>query len=431
MSTIPMEVHDGETVSIDHFYVFDNVAVFPVTVALKNFSKFVTKIKSTGYDIEHNHRIVFCAVNSDRLITLEIFDSLQVFGVAILNLQTKAVDYFVVNDNNRIVQTRILDVIAHKFTSDLYMDINVYNPNFDIDANFFAKYGFFDPVLKGNVVRLKYLRRVPTKVTLMQIRSIVGNALGMNMCILNIFIPRVVAATLSKCVQFMNEASGNLSIVKYVDGTDGPIAIIGLNSDNIREGEIGNVPLPEEYSPLVFHSHPDKVTREYKAFISWPSGQDMMVVVLYYLQNKDQLVHFVSSPEGLWTIHITSQFQKILKVLKTLNKIKCGESILEAIHNVFTKFEYGRTIDIDPIERHNIGSQYLSATKNYKLSNLFVDVPSLQMDCNTEIVEDAQLFDVSLIKWKKFTETSDEGVFLTFDYIPDPKGGLAPIIFPY
>lgn len=419
--------------TIDHFYVFDNVAVFPVTMALKSFNKFVIKIKSTGYNISQNHRVVFCAVNSDKLITAEVFDNLQIFGVAILNLQIRTIDYFVVNDNNRIVQTRILDVITHKFTTDLYLDINVYNPNFDIDANFFAKYGFFDPTLTGagNVVRLRYLKRVPTKVTLMQIRSIVGNALGLNLCVLNMFIPRVVAATLSKCVQFMNEASGNLSIVKYVDGTDGPIAIIGLNSDNIREGDVGNVPLPEEYSPLVFHSHPDKVTREYKAFISWPSGQDMMVVVLYYLQNKNQLVHFVSSPEGLWTIHITSQFQRILKALKTLNKIKCGESILDAIHNVFTKFEYGRTIDIDPIERHNVGSKYLSATKNYKLSNLFVDVPSLQTDCKTEIAEDAQLFDVSLIKWKKFTETADEGVFLTFDYIPDPEGGFTSIIWPY
>lgn len=418
--------------TIDHFYVFDNVAVFPVTIALKKFGKFVAKIKSMHYDIEHNHRVVFCAVNSDRLITLEIFDSLQIFGVAILNLQTNAVDYFFVNDNSRIIQTRILDVIVHKFTDDLYIDINVFNPNFDIDAAFFTKYGFFGPVLIGNnVVRLKYLRRVPTKVTLMQIRSVVGNALGTNLCILNIFVPKVVAATLSKCVQFMNEASGNLSIVKYVDGIDGPIAIIGLNSDNIHEGEVGSVYLPEQYSPLVFHSHPDKVTREYNSFISWPSGQDMMVVVSYYLQNKDQLVHFVSSPEGLWTIHITSQFQKILKILKTLNKVTCGTSIMEAIHSVFTKFEYGRSINIDPIERHNIGSQYLSATKNYKLSNLFTDVPSLQMDCKTEIVEDAQLFDVSLIKWKKFSETVDEGVLLTFDYIPDPDGGLPPFIFPY
>lgn len=209
------------------------------------------------------------------------------------------------------------------------------------------------------------------------------------------------------------------------------MALIGLNSDNIQSGDEGSVALPDKYSPFVFHTHPDHITREFKAFISWPSGQDMMVVTLSFLQFRDQLVHFVASPEGLWSIHITPEFQRLLVTLRTKNSYPCSQSILNAIHKVFTQFESPRLAkEIEAIDRYNIGGQYLSATKNYKLSNLVADVPQLRQDCNSEVSDDAQLFNVSLIKWKRFSETADEGVYLTFDYISDIPGGLSPFFFP-
>jgi hypothetical protein len=238
-----------------------------------------------------------------------------------------------------------------------------------------------------------------------------------------------VAVTLSKCLKEINEAAGNLSIVKYIlTGT----AVMGLNSDNIKSGDEGSVGLPEKYSPFVFHTHPDHITREFKTFISWPSGQDMMVVALSFLQFRDQLVHFVPSPEGLWSIHVTPEFQKLLVTLRSNNSFLCTQTILDAIHKVFTQFETPRSaLQIEAIDRYNVGGQYLAATKNYKLSNLFADVPQLNQDCKAEVSVDAQLFNVSLIKWKRFSETADEGVFLTFDYISDIAGGLSPFFFPF
>ena len=99
---------------------------------------------------------------------------------------------------------------------------------------------------------------------------------------------------------------------------------------------------------------------------------------------------------------------------------------------MFTNFENPRSAEaIDPIDRYNIGGQYLMTIKNYKLSNLFRDVPSLQENCQTEVKQDAQLYNVSLIKWKKFSETVDEGVYLSFDYVTDIPGGLSPFFFPF
>jgi hypothetical protein len=416
-------------VTIDHFYVFDNVAVFPVKSAIDHFPKFQQKIYSSGYDISHNHRIIFAAVTSEHLITSTIFDNLQLFGCAIFNLQTRAVDYFKVENESMAVKTRLLDVITNNIRGDIFMDMVTKNPNFDVDATYFVKYGFIEPKLINNIIRLRYVPRPSTKLTLMQIRSAVASLKSSNVLSLDMFIPKVVAVTLSKCIKEINEASGNLSIVKYIlTGT----AVMGLNSDNIKSGDEGSVGLPEKYSPFVFHTHPDHITREFKAFISWPSGQDMMVVALSFLQFRDQLVHFVPSPEGLWSIHVTPEFQKLLVALRSNNSFPCAQTILDAIHKVFTQFETPRSaVQIEAIDRYNIGGQYLAATKNYKLSNLFADVPQLNQDCKTEVSVDTQLFNVSLIKWKRFSETADEGVFLTFDYISDIAGGLSPFFFPF
>lgn len=416
-------------VTIDHFYVFDNVAVFPVKSAIDHFPKFQQKIYNSGYDISHNHRIIFAAVTSEHLITPTIFDNLQLFGCAVFNLQISAVDYFKVENESMAVKTRLLDVITNNIHGDIFMDMVTKNPNFDVDATYFVKYGFIEPKLINNTIRLRYVPRPATKLTLMQIRSAVASLKPSNILSLDMFIPKVVAVTLSKCLKEINEAAGNLSIVKYIlTGT----AVMGLNSDNIKSGDEGSVGLPEKYSPFVFHTHPDHITREFKAFISWPSGQDMMVVALSFLQFRDQLVHFVPSPEGLWSIHVTPEFQKLLVALRSNNSFPCAQTILDAIHKVFTQFETPRSaLQIEAIDRYNIGGQYLAATKNYKLSNLFADVPQLNQDCKAEVSVDAQLFNVSLIKWKRFSETADEGVFLTFDYISDIAGGLSPFFFPF
>ena len=415
-------------VTLNHFYVFDNVAVFPVQTVLTHFPKFYQKLLNINYDISHNHRIIFAAVTSDNLITPANFDELRLFGCAVFNLRTKSIDYFIVENDSTVIKTRILDVITHNIQGDIFIDLVTNNPNFDVDANYLVKYGFIEPRLVNTIVKLKYVKRPPTKLTLMQIRAVIAS-LKANVTVLNIFIPRVVAFTLSKYIKEVNEASGTLSIVKYLEGS---VALIGLNSDNIQtgDGDEGSVPAPVKYSPFVFHTHPDHITREFKAFISWPSGQDMMMVALSFLQFRDQLAHFVISPEGLWSIHLTPEFQSLLIHLRSNNAFECSQGILDAIHKVFTNFEKPRSAEaIDPIDRYNIGEHYLITIKNYKLSNLFRDVPSLQESCQTEVKQDAKLYNVSLIKWKKFSETVDEGVYLSFDYVIDIPGGLSPFFF--
>ncbi len=47
-----------------------------------------------------------------------------------------------------------------------------------------------------------------------------------NLYTIKVCIPRVVAETLSKCVKYINEAAGVLSLVKY---NENGVGILGLN----------------------------------------------------------------------------------------------------------------------------------------------------------------------------------------------------------
>jgi hypothetical protein len=408
------------------FYVYDNIAVFHAKATV-NFPQFIQYLVSTGYNytvLENNNRILFVAVNSDNLITHDTFNECSFFGYGIVNTITSSLETIMAQNNSKTIKVRLLDVVTHLFTEDLYVNLYIENANFDVDVVFLVKYGFAEPTLVNNSVVLKYVKRVLPETTLSVIQEIVGS-IKTNLYTIKVFMPKVVAETLSKCVKFINEAAGIISLVKY---DENGVGILGLNSENISEGGLDAVAIPSQRAPFVFHSHPDKVTREYGAFISWPSGQDMRVVAAQYLADMDQLAHFVIGPEGIWIIHLTPGFQTILQILKTTQNISCGEAMLNAIYETFTKFDYARDISTDPIERYKVSDEYMSAVKHYRVSNLFSDVPVANDICKPQLQEDVRLFDVNLLKWKQFEKG---GVTLSFSYILDVRGGLSFFIFPY
>lgn len=406
--------------SIDHFYTFDNVVIFPMSF-VGQFPNIGRKIYDLGYAYS-SKLVIFAAVDIDpsQMISLSNFDSLTLIGFAVVDITTSTVGRFYFTMVNNDTKRKILDVIILSLHGNVFANVYTSNPNFDVDAKFLVKYGFSQPKIYDNTVRLKYETRISSVAILDQINMAV-TVLKTNVGVLKIFIPKVVAIIMSQCLHSLYEAGGNLSIVKYVDET----AVLGVNSDEIVTGTVGSVNLPtDNYSPFVFHTHPDHVTRENKAYLAWPSGQDMMIICMSYVERRNQLVHFVSSPEGIWVIHLVVDFQKILVALGLSNSVKCASAIFEAVYTVFTAFETPRLASkVDAIERRSIIDVYLLTVKNYTMRRLISDVPALSSVCaripNIEVSADPQLFNVSLVKWKQFSNTNDKGVFLTFDYFAD------------
>ncbi len=64
-----------------------------------------------------------------------------IFGFAIVNNQS--LEVIMAEDNIRNIKIRLLDVVTHLFTDNLYViQIDV---NFDVDVVFLVEYGFGDP----------------------------------------------------------------------------------------------------------------------------------------------------------------------------------------------------------------------------------------------------------------------------------------------
>lgn len=434
-----VEEEDVE-ILVNHFYVFDNIAAFPMSTGRDVFPVFMKRVAAIPVAVSADS-IAFVAVTSQYLITASTFDTLPIFGLLVINARTKVIEHFHAEDI--VTQTRLLDTVLHKFISTIRVNIEITpkTSTQDADLAFLLKYGFANPQRygSGNTLQLSYKRKYQRKFVFMQILSITAaTQTDSHVCTLNLFIPLVVATTLSKCVRFMTESAGNLSIVKYGDMNGSAVALVGLSSDNIVEGGESSANLPDAYSPLVFHSHPDKVTREYKAFISWPSGQDMMSVALSYLQYRNQLLHIVAAPEGAWVITLAYSFQRILAYLRRPDKNKCAVALLESIYDVFTRFEQGRLSDlVEPIQRNEIRKKYTEAVRTYTLTRLFKEFPELGKQCKALSIEDSSLFNTFLIKWDEFGRTPDaiyfgeKGVILNIKYFYDPEGGSSSFIFPF
>ena len=417
-------------ITVDHFYVLDSVAVFPAGL-LGNFPEFVSKAGKLGHFklTKVKDSIVFAAVRSPTLITPETFDQAHVDGYAVVNARTKTIDVLLTQNNKILVKHKLLDKIIETFEDELYVRLDVNSKNLEDDSAVYSKYGFIDPDIdKDNeYITLKYVKRIKSYETLTRIKDII-NSIRNDKCVLKLFIPIDVAEVLSKCVKFMYESAGNLSISKY---TENGIAVVSINSDHIVEGTKHNVHLPKEYSPIVFHSHPDHATRELEAYIMWPSGLDMRTITGVYMGDKDQLVHFVVSPEGMWAVHISIAFQRMLMFLKRARLYDCANEVIERIKDVFGGIENVRGMSINPIERHKAELFFSEKVKKYTIGKLAKDVPSLIHVCHAidPNSKDAPLFDTELIKWKRFDEYN--GVYLSYDYVPDTQGGLPPFIQPY
>lgn len=66
------------------------------------------------------------------------------------------------------------------------------------------------------------------------------------------------------------------------------------------------------------------------------------IIVGSFLQNLNQLVHIVVSPEGLWIVSVSYEFQVVLKMLKLYSDSQCFQSLEDSIFKNFTIFDKSR-----------------------------------------------------------------------------------------
>jgi hypothetical protein len=414
-------------VIVDHFFAYNDIVIFPSKM-LTTFSTFNAKISMYPPFTLGDSDVIIASVQSDFPLTVLSIDSANsIDGLCVLNSSTDVLTYLHASD--LAIKSKLVRAVTTLITRDLVCFVPVQSTDFGATTTFLVKNGFGSPVFdeRKNAIALSWMERIPDSVTLNSIAKIVASV-KTDRCSITLLIPKAVAKALVKTIGFMNEAAGALFITRYTDGGD---AVLGINSDYIKEGGIAEVQVPFDVSPITFHSHPDHVTTEYKAFISWPSGQDMRVLVNFFLQDHNQLAHFVVAPEGLWIVSLTYEFQLLIKTLKKFSLIQCGIDLQQAIYEVFTQFDYARSQSTSPLDRHRAEADYTTMIAGFKIGTLLGLVPSLVTSCHVaNKYEKYPLFKVAYIRWDRFEDLSTETTH-TVEYAPDERGGLSVSIPPF
>lgn len=378
-----------------------------------------SKIKGDG--------LLFFIVSNSNEANRDNFNQSNILGYANVIVSENIAEIIELQseNNNYRIQEHLLRYIFNFFLLKiLKIKIDLANPNWKSNIDFYINLGFANPEKNiDETMSLTLVDKINIEETSIQLNNLISSLVSKK-CKLKIYFGKTLANTLASYLKKPYEVAGKIFIGRYENG----IGILGFNTETLIKGDQQNfvVALPEN-APISFHTHPDICYKEFGCFLGWPSGPDMRSIPYKYLQNDDILVHFVISSEGIWLIHPTVQFQQLMRSLKQASDETCGFSLLESILNTFTFFEQGRQYElVQPTERHVVKKQFLKIAKHFKISDLASNIPELQQYCSQYITKDALLFNVDIIKWKKFS--TDEGVNLSFDYIPDPEGGLSCFI---
>lgn len=363
--------------------------------------------------------VIFLYISQGGEITIDNIDTLDIDSVAIVDpLNGGEVISEIYSSSGKI--DNLLQTIVSIFDKvSLWIKVKENDWN-QITFNYLIEFGFAKPVMMDNNIYMKYKRPVSKRTIVQKLEAMISSV-QTNKAVLKVKFPKSMASLFSTYVHKEFEVSGKIAIKSY---DDNKVATLAFDKFTLIEGSKENFVTPlAEKAPLSFHTHPDVCYIEYGCFVGWPSGQDMGVIPYRYLMNDDILAHFVVSAEGIWVMHLSYDFQKILYQLKARSDDECGNQLIEAIGNKFGNVETSRQYkNVNPMERHIIKANYIDMVNSYKLTNLANDIPELVNKCNLSITNDSLLYNIELIKWKTFTES--DGIQMEFDYFPDPDGGL-------
>lgn len=303
-----------------------------------------------------------------------------------------------------------------------YVDINTFKifPNQENILQQIKQFTIAHMVTDSLSIDLRLSKSVPTSDIMVaneNINMAVENGDGKLTCL---FTPEL-AHTLSPLVQEGIETSGKIFIQNYNSKNE---AVMAFHKDFLVTGNFDSVLVPD--APFSFHTHPDECAIDRKCYIAWPSGGDMYMIILKFFKNSNVLAHFVVTSEGVWVIHVSIPFQKMIEHMKVDES--CALQLLDVLFHKFTSLEWNRTHNIDPILRASAKEWFENFVSNYKISDLFVEYPTLQeSNCNVFVESDSSLFNINLIEWESIRHTS---LPLTFYYAVNENAGFPPYMPP-
>ncbi|UUT40544.1 hypothetical protein [carnivorous sponge associated iridovirus] len=409
-----------------YFFSCENIAIISSN-ALKHYPQIESYVST---HVKPTKSVLFFAMK-EPFVTKSTFNGSTPVGFAnnvIEGDQVRVTPLLAIGND---VKKRLLEYIINFFTIPIVIEVSLNSQDWLNDVTFFSNLGFGDPTPSPNNNRTIDMKLVPSSNhvdTLNKVMSIAQSATFL--CKLKVFFPKTLSNTLISYLSEPSEVGGKICITRYAKDSEGTdVAVLGFNTSELVPGNKDsftvNIP-PDKVAPFSFHTHPDVCYTSYGCFLGWPSGPDIAFVVGNYLENRDILVHFVISSEGIWVIHLRPQFQRLLYELKNqYSTEECQKKLVEFIKRSFIFLEGQRRYEmISPADRAETRRKFIETSKNLKISDY--RGTEVEPACSPFIREDALLFDIDLIKWKTFESNK---VIMTFSYIADPVGGL-PCLLP-
>jgi hypothetical protein len=364
------------------------------------------------------------------------FDSLTRYigDIAIWDSTSRSLHYVdVIGDLP--TKRHLLDVLRAKMTDDSFsITINIKEPHLRTIVGELVDYGFGDPKLSasGDILTLKYFRRIERDETIARVDALISE-LRDDVHTIKMIFPRALASTLSAYVRHHREMGGALSIGEYDDAGR---AILSLNSENVVEGDVHSVTKPRAFLTLVqFHTHPEHPERSMpgqERYLSWPSGSDVAHAIPMFLSQFDKIVEFVAAAEGIWFIHMTIDFQRLLLDLRGRPWVaNCRGPLYEAVKEIYEITKLGT--HIPHLSRLSVDAytervNYITFSHLFLSSNKSLLNPLIARCAKFDRVHDFQLFHIGLIPWSAFRGGA---VPITFTYILDVDGGQTAYIEPF
>ena len=409
-----------DDIVLDHFFSFNDIVVCPLYMA-KKIPAFELKLKETVATVS-DYMAFVAKVSATGLLTRYKHDSITAIqGMGIIDLENRELVQLISTDLQ--VLSTIVKFIQRLLLAQFTYKIKIDAVNFNDQVSFFTKHEFvdpsYDPATRSIIVISK--PSMPPAVVEESIKKIL-TAVRTEKHTISVIVPHIVAEILSKSIYYLNEAMGSFIITRFLPTGE---AVLGINSDDVKEGSAVHVDAELTKSPFSFHSHPEHITRTTDAFIAWPSGQDIYSIAKTLTTAYPQILHFVASPEGVWIIKPTFALQLLLKTLAKLDMQKCIKDLLLAIFQKFTQLDLLRMKSTTEASSRHLATEYYISTVG-KMTLKYV-IPDF--DCNKNIVakfNNSALFAMDYVEWGRFFDI--QNVKVTVEYIPDAANGLPIII---
>lgn len=140
------------------------------------------------------------------------------------------------------------------------------------------------------------------------------------------------------------------------------------------------------------------------------SADDMKNIAESFFTGKPQLVHMVSSPEGLWVIMTSYEYQQLARKILSLESPDVSDRLLNSVDNAFAPYENRSTDRVDVIHRHKYAKLFMMVNASITISSVLSD------DVAREFAQ-FPIFKISFYKWSIFDDPTNK-VSITVEYLP-------------